>query len=302
MDKHLEEEALMKEVLAVLPASEEMPAHVRSKALATAIEANRRRQAARRPRPMAWMSAGLAALAFGTFFLMPKQASAKAWTMVTQAVEKITSVQMDLMVKDAKNGPERIQIALDRGEMLLNDGKNQLYIGKDGLQVYDVKSNTVTQMKLPSEVEAFMPMAAEEIAGAFNLKKEIAEMESKYGKDHIRIMPLREQDGRQVYDVQMTEPNGSGKAFLTVDANTDLPIFIDASGSEGDGDVVIHLRYNDRIQLKPNFPAGATIKKIDLSQLATGEKMGNDMEKMGEEIEKMFEGFAKDFQSKHKGK
>ena len=235
--------------------------------------------------------------------VMPKQASAKAWSMVTQAVEKITSVQMDMLVKDAKNGPERIQIALDRGDMMIQAGKeHSVYMGKEGLMVYDGKTNVVTQMQLPNEVQAFMPIAAEEIVGAFNFKKEIANMESKYGKDHIRIMPIRVQDGREVYDVQMTEPDGPGKAFLTIDAQTDLPIYIDASGPEHEGDVVIHLRYNDRLQIKPAFPANAKIKKVDISQFSVNGKHEKEMENFGEEMEKMFEGMAKSFEGKHRDK
>jgi hypothetical protein len=58
MDKHLDEEALTK-ALQELPMSKEMPSHVRSKALNIAIETNRKAQAARRPRTVAWLTAGI---------------------------------------------------------------------------------------------------------------------------------------------------------------------------------------------------------------------------------------------------
>lgn len=294
MDKHLEEEALMKKLMEELPMSNEMPPNVRSKAMNIAVETNRRAQAARRPRAVAWMTAGIATFAIGAFFLLPKPASAKAWTMVKQAVEKITSVQMDLLVKDDKGKEEKVQIAVNGGEMYVNAGADGalVHMGKDGLQVYDKNTNTITKMKMPAELTGFMPDMAKEIVGAFDLKKEIGEMEQKYGKDHIRIQPIRTgDDGRRVYDVQMTEKDGPGQAFLTVDADTDLPIFIDASG---DGEnVVIHLRYNDNVRIQPNFPAGAKVQEIDLTKMMmSGEKLGKGMEHFGRDMEKMFKGFG----------
>lgn len=284
MDKHLEEEALMKNLMEELPMSNEMPPHVRTKAMNIAVEANRKAQNARRPRTAAWLTAGIAALSIGAFMAMPRPATAKAWTMVANAVQKITSVQMDLLVKNKDGKEEKVQIAVNGGEMMVNAGSDgaQIVFGKDGLQVYDEKTNTITKMKMPAEVSAFMPNIAEEIMGAFDLKGEIANMEAKYGRDHIKVMPIRELNGRQVYDVQMTEKDGPGKAFLTVDANTDLPIFIDASGDNGE-DVVIHLRYNDNIRIQSNFPKDAKIEEIDLS------KMGDLFD--GKKMEEAFKGF-----------
>jgi hypothetical protein len=302
MDKHLTEEEL-KNLLEGLPQSKEMPNHVRTKALNLAVEENRRAQAARRPRTVAWLTAGIAAVAFGAF-MMPKPAAAKTWTMVAQAVQQITSFQMDLRVRggDAEM-PEQVHIAMKNDEMLIDAGdKAQIYFGKGGMQIYDAKSNTITKMKMPVEITSFMPMMADELTRSFSLKKEIAEMEAKYGKDHIRILPFRELDGRRVYDVQMTEPDGSGKAFLTVDANTDLPIYIDASGDKDNESVVINLRYNDDIDVTPRFPAGAKVKELDLTDMVDGGKIDKGMEHFGRGMEKMFEGFGKGMEEGFEGK
>ena len=300
MDKHLEQEALMKNLMEELPMSNEMPPHVRSKAMNIAVETNRRAQARRRPRTVAWLTAGIAVLAVGAF-MVPKPAAAKTWTMVTQAVQQITSFQMDLQFKgEQKDGPERVHIAMKGDAMLIDAGKEaQVYFDKEGMQVYDAEKNTVTKMKMPVEIGAFVPMMANEITKSFSLKKEIAEMESKYGKDHIRIMPFRQLDGRRVYDVQMTDPEGQGKAFLTVDADTDLPIFIDVDGEKAGDNVVINLRYNDNVDVTPRFPAGAKVQEIDMSNMMNGEKFGKDMEDFGRSMEKMFEGMGKEME--HKG-
>lgn len=281
MDKHLEEEALMKNLMEELPMSNEMPPHVRAKAINIAVESHRKAKAARRPRAAAWFTAGVAAFTVGTLVMMPRPA--KAWSMVAQAVEKITSVQMDLVVKDPDGKEEKVQIAMRGAEMMVNagDGTTVLF-DKEGLQVYESKSNTLTKMKMPAELLAFMPNVAEEIAGAFDLKKEIAEMEKKFGKDHIVILPFRTQDGRKVYDVQMTEPDGPGTAFLTIDASSDLPIYIDASGEDGE-DLTIHLRYNGQVQFRPKFPANAKIKELDLTKM---DKMFD-----GKKLEEAFKGF-----------
>ena len=276
MDKHLEEDALMKKLMEELPMSNEMPPHVRTKAMNIAVESNRKAQAARRPRTAAWLTAGIAVVAMGAFMAMPRPA--KAWSMVAQAVEKITSVQMDLLVKGKEGKEEKLQIAMKGGELYVSSANDGVisHIGNDGLQVYDKSTNTITKVKLPAEVASFMPNITEEIVGAFDLKKEIADMEAKYGRDHIFVGKLRTgDDGRQVYDVTMTEKDGPGKAFLTVDANTDLPVIIDASG-DGE-DMVIHLRYNGDVRIQPNFPKGAKVEEIDLSNMGEmfdGKKMG----------------------------
>ena len=157
-------------------------------------------------------------------------------------------------------------------------------------------------MQLPVEISTFMPMMAEEITKSFSLKKEIAEMESKYGKDQIQILPFRQQDGRRVYDVRMTDPDGGGKAFLTVDADTDLPIFIEATGDKPGEQLVINLRYNDAIRIQPNFPANAEIQELDMSKMMDGEKVGKGMEHFGRDMEKMFEGFGKGVEKSFEGK
>jgi hypothetical protein len=286
----------MKRVMEELPMSNEMPPHVRSKAMNVAVETNRRAQARRRPRTVAWLTAGIAVLAVGAF-MMPKPAAAKTWTMVANAVQQITSFQMDLKVNGQKEGPENVHIAMKGDEVLIDAGPDaQIYFGKGEMQIYDAKSNTLTKMKVPVEVGAFMPMMANEITKSFSLKKEIAEMESKYGKDHIRILPFRQENGRRVYDVQMTEPDGPGKAFLTVDADTDLPIYIDIAGEKAEDNVVINLRYNDNVDVTPRFPAGAKVKEIDMSNMMDGEKFGKDMEDFGRSMEKMFEGIGKEME------
>ena len=294
MDKHLEDEALMKNLMEELPMSSEMPPHVRTKAINIAVENNRRANAARRPRSVAWLTAGIAVLAIGTFMALPKPAAAKTWTMVAQAVQKITSFQMDIRANEGNGKVEDIHIAMKGDEMLIDAGKKaQVYFGKDGMQVYDADKNTIMKMQLPVEVTSFMPMMADEITKSFSLKKEIAEMESKYGKDRIQILPFRDQDGRRVYDVRMSDPESEGKAFLTVDADTDLPIYIEVTGDKPGEQLVINLRYNDAIRIQPNFPANAKVEELDLTKVMDGEKVGKGMEHFGRDMEKMFEGFGK---------
>ncbi len=294
MDKHLEEETLMKKLMEELPMSNEMPPHVRNKALNIAVETNRRAQAARRPRLVAYLTVGLAALTVGAMFLVPKPAAAKAWTLVKQAVGQITSVQMNIEVKNPKEGePKNITLAFQGNKMMVDAGDEaQVYFSDNTLQVYDAKKNTVTKLIMPGGVMDAMPNIANEIAGAFDLKKEVAQMEEKYGKDHIKIMPIRVENGRRVYDVQMTEKDGPGRAFMTIDAETDLPIFIDADGGKDDENVRITLNYNSNFIVEPNFPANAKIEELDMSKMMGGGMEGKDFGKMFENFGKGFEGMG----------
>jgi len=284
MDKHLEEEALAK-TLQGLPMSEEMPSNVRAKALNIAVEANRKAQAARRPRTVAWLTAGIAVVAAAAF-MMPRPAAAKTWTLVAQAVQKITSVQMDMKVSDTKGENHKVSFAVQGGKMLIDSGEGPvIYMDREAMQVYDPKENTVTKMIMPAMAGQFLPDIAGEMVKSFDLKKEIGEMEKKYGKDHIRVMPIRQgDDGRDVYDVQMTQPDGPAQCFMTVDAASDLPIYIDVKDvkdgkGEGVESMVLNLRYNDRVQIEPNFPANAKVTTMDLG----------DMEAQGKAFEKAFE-------------
>jgi hypothetical protein len=283
MDKYTEEEAQTQNLMEQLPVSTEMPPHVRSKAMTIAIEANRKARAARRPRTVAWLTAGVAGLALASMFLVPKPA--KAWSLVKQAVDKVTSVQLRMKISDTNGKMQDTLIAMKKDQMMVDTGEGfKMYMDREGMQFYNAEENTIVKMNLPPEAKGFMPDIASEMIKTFNLKEEMAKMEKEYGKDHIRIMPIRTENGRRVYDVIMTAPEGPEKCFMTVDAQTDLPIYIDADGGDGkdNSSMKISLRYNDDFEITPNFPKGAKIQTVDMS----------DMEKQGKEIENAFKSFG----------
>lgn len=297
MKDYREDDALIRMALEELPMSNEMPQNLKSKLTDRALNEKRKARTARRPWLVGVMTAGLATLALGAFFILPRPALGKTWTMIRDAVNQVRTFQ--LVVKEDHNGKsELVHIAVADGKMKIDSGEGELvFIDRNSIQIYDKGENTVMQMMLPmSGIADAMPDIMGEITKSFDLKKELAEYEKKYGKDHIRIMPIRDRDGRRVYDVVMTDPEGPGTVNMTVDADTDLPtdIIVRENHDGKTSDTVVTMRYNDAVDIQPNFPSNAKIQKLDLGELSKmggdSKKMEEEMKKMGEEIKKSFEG------------
>ncbi|MCC7229504.1 MAG: hypothetical protein IT203_03855 [Fimbriimonadaceae bacterium] len=292
-----EDDALIRMALEELPMSNEMPQNLKSKLTDRALNEKRKARTVRRPWLVGIMTAGLATLALGAFFILPRPALGKTWTMIRDAVDQVRTFQME--VKENRDGKsELVHIAVADGRMKIDSGEQGIvYIDRNSIQIYDKDQNTVMQMVLPlTEITDAMPDVMGEISKNFDLKKELAEYEKKYGKDHIRIMPIRDRDGRSVYDVVMTDPNGLGTVNMTVDADTNLPtdIMVRENHEGKTSDTVVTMRYNDAVVIQPNFPSNAKIQKVDLGGLSKlvgdSKKLGEDMKKMGEEMKKSFEG------------
>lgn len=294
MKENLDDEMLIQKALEELPMSYEMPRELKSKVMDAALESNRRPHTARRPWMVAGLTAGVAALAFGAYIMAPKPAMAKTWTLVRQAVERITSFQMAVKMIDSPK-QEVVNIASANGKMRIDAGEGQIvYMDGQSIQVYDPKENSVLRLKFGDlNIGDQLSQISGEIATHFDLKKEFADFEKKYGKENIQILPIRNENGRPVYDVRMNDPKEGAKVFMTVDAQTDLPTHIRTQGAKDeDGDVDISLRYNDRIDIQPNLPKGVKIEELDLTNL---KEMGMDMGKMGKEFGAEMEKRGKEF-------
>jgi len=284
MNENWDDEVLFKRAMEELPMSTEMPQELKSKVTDLALDSGRRPRTARRPLMVAGLTAGLAALALGVYMMAPKPAMAKSWTLVRQAVDRVNSFQM-VVRGGGKDG--NVSIACADGKMRVDSGEGEMvYIDGASIQVYEKKENKVTRIKMAGlgNLGSMLPNVMGEAMSHLSLKEEIAKFEKEFGKDNIRVSAIYNKDGRQVYDVEMHDPKDGGTAALTVDASTDLPIYIHARDPrEKDGDVEISLRYNDRIDIQPNFPAGVKYEDIDLGNL---KGLGVDMDQISKEISK----------------
>lgn len=286
MKENWDDEVLIKRAMEELPMSIEMPQELKSKITDTALEAGRKTRTARRPLMVAGLTAGLAVLAMGAYLMAPKPAMAKSWALVRQAVDRVNSFQM--MVRGGgKDG--NVTIAAAGGKFRVDSGDGEMvYIDGSSIQVYDKKENKVTRIKMAGlNLGEMIPDIMGEAMSHISLKEEISKFEKEYGKENIRVSQPYNRDGRQVYDVEMRDPKEGGKALLTIDASTDLPIEISANDpKDKEGDVQISLRYNDKIDIQPNFPAGVKYEDIDLGDL---KGLGVDMDKISKEISHGFQ-------------
>jgi hypothetical protein len=277
MSEYRDDEALIRSAMEELPMSNEMPPALKSKLANRALESKRKTQTARRPWMVGVMTAGLAVLAVGAFFLLPKPALGKSWELIRQAVNQVQTFQLEVSTNGAQGKVEHVHIATAGGKMKIDTGESEMvYIDGNSVQVYDEKENKITKIKLPiSGLADIIPGALGEISKSFDLKKEFAKFEAEYGKDHIQIQPIRDENGRRVYDVTLNDPKGNGVVNMTVDADTDLPNYIHVQEKNGE-ETTVSMRYNEAVDIQPNFPAGAKIEEVDMSKMGD---IGKDMER-----------------------
>ncbi len=283
MSEHWDDEVLIQHAMEELPMSMQMPTELKAKVIDAAMESGRTAHRARRPLVVAALTIGLIAVASTAIFFVPRPGTTGAWALMKQAVNEITSFQMELRTENEK--VMRIAAANNRFAMNMGDG-TMMYIDNTSMQIFDPKENAVTKMKFPEGTGAEIPDIGKEITKEFNLKEMIAEFEKKYGKGKIKVQPPRSENGREVYDILMGDRTAQGQAKMTVDSATNLPIhlWLPKDQNDSDGAVEMIMRYNDPVDVTPHFPVGVKINEIDLGKL---KELGEDV---GKDIGKAFEG------------
>src|SRR5689334_2675837 len=99
MNEYREDEALIQMAMEELPMSNEMPQNLKSKLTDRALESKRKTRTARRPWMVGAMTCGLAVLALGAFFILPKPALGRTWTMISDAVNQVQTFQLTVHSK-----------------------------------------------------------------------------------------------------------------------------------------------------------------------------------------------------------
>jgi hypothetical protein len=89
------------------------------------------------------------------------------------------------------------------------------------------------------------------------------------GRNNIRVEQPVNVNGRSVYNVYVTEPNGEGQFHILVDADTDLPISMSVDGPKGE-EMRMSFEFNgefDSSYLQPVLPTGVKFERIDRSKM-----------------------------------
>jgi hypothetical protein len=274
-DRFDEEQAILA-LLENLPMSKFTPEELKDKLIDLAGSPAPRHRNVRRPFFAVAFGGAMVVAAIALMTSLP--ATAKSWELIKKAVQGVT--RMEMTVRDLGEKNEIVHIAFAPGTILVQpEGEEQVFISNGVVQVYDKEKNVVQEITLP--MGNMIPDIGKEVLGAMSMSKMLADYEREYGKQNIHVGQIRNLQGRKVYDVVLTNPKEGGHANLTVDAETDLPTFIEAFENRK-GQVVkvteIVAKYNDAVDVSaitPNFPPDAKHEKIDVSQMMGDEKGKN---------------------------
>jgi hypothetical protein len=258
------------------------------------------------------LAAGAAVVALT---LVPSQASAKSFAKLMSAVEQISSFQMT--IDSTENGKHEVfSIAGVDGKFAMRaDDGVILQFDADSLRFYDPEENVVTRFHLGGLVDA--KMIAEKMQAGMeegfkrsDLKQMLKEFEQKYGKEHIKISPIRSEDGHDVYDVHLEAPNEPERVDMMVNAATDLPerMLVEEKNSAGQWqhEATMEMRFGQRVDpklLTPTFPANAKKVDVDINDLVSGamkgiESIGSAMGQFDPGLKARAKMLGKDFKAK----
>jgi len=272
------DDAAIQALLENLPMSQETPENLKARLIDLAASPTPRHRAVRRPVFAFAFAGALTVAAVAVFLSIP--ATAKSWSMVKQAVEGVRTMQMEIRELD-KEKPETTRIAFGPGIVLVEpQGGEIVYVNNGTVQIYEPGENVVREFPMP---QGILPDVAKEVMGEISMKKILADNEREFGKQNIKVGPIRNERGRQVYDVTFTKPanqqkddDGDDLVNMVADAATDLPISIEVFkriGGQLRKTTEIVARYNDALDgnsLKPKFPPNVKIEKFDISKFLDG--------------------------------
>ncbi|HXH60798.1 MAG TPA: hypothetical protein VNI20_05510 [Fimbriimonadaceae bacterium] len=241
------------------------------------------------------MAAAAAAVIGAAMFLAPAKAEAKTWDMVTAAYQQVHSVLVQMQFSGDESGSLTIagkgkdwRISMNgmgdedkqKMDVSYHGGELTIWDGGDTAQVIDLG------FEIPFSPEDVMHNLTKELSASKIFKEHANEI----GKNNIQIEQPHIVDGRNVYNVTITDPHGNGQFHVLVDADTDLPINMEVRGQEGvsmkmsfqfDGD------FDDSL-LQPILPSGIKFEHIDKNMIDGPDK--NDMVDGLKELGKAFHG------------
>lgn len=253
-----------------LPMSKFTPEELKEKLYDMAASPAPQRRAVRRPAIAFAFGGALVAVAVAVMVSMP--ATAKSWDGIKKAVQAVT--RMEMSIRDYE-GKGNTRIAFGEGTILVQPDDGQIvYVSKEKVQIYEKSENVVREFPMP--LIEMIPDISREVLGEMSMSKMLQEYEKEYGQENIKLGAFRQLNGRRVYDAVLSDPKNNERALLTIDAETDLPVYIE-SYKAGKKTSEIVARYNGAVSpdaLTPKFPAGARFEKFDISKMIEEGKKG----------------------------
>lgn len=246
-------------------------------------------------KPRTWMprlvivGAAAAGLCVAAMLLWPASASAKSFEKVLKATNRAKSFSISV---DERDRGSRKLVKLVGADGVLDihtpDGKHvQFESGK--VSVYDPEEQTLTVVKFGSsgEMKALAEAAQQGLSEGlkrFDVKTLLAQYKAGFGEENAKVSDTYVEDGRKVYTIGLQSPRDSSRAKITVDADTDLPMRIQAHDQSGkDVDMRIEFGVDVRIEpLENSVPKDVQRKDVDLGAVMNqAGAFGKGMERFG---------------------
>lgn len=252
-----------------LPMSKFAPEELKERIVEMAASPAPRHRRVRRPFLAFAMGGATIVAAIALMTSLP--ATAKSWEGIVKAVQSVD--RMEMVVKELEEGQgEVVRIGFAPGTILVQPEEGEIvYVSGGVVQIYDKAENTVREFPMPAG--NMIPDIGKTVMAEMSMSKMLGQYEKEYGKENIKIGPIRTWQGRRVYDAAMKDPKDGGHANLVIDAATNLPIQIDAFELRN-GKIVktaeISARYNEAVDpsaIKPKFPEGAKFEKFDIQKM-----------------------------------
>ena len=264
--------------IALMPAPMDREA---PEALKRKLRAKAREKA--RPRVSWWSLSpvalvGVTALGMVAFTMLPAKAAAKTFDLVVAAAQQVNAFQFSV-VSNEKAKREFITIAGSDGHVYMRSEEGTFFqLDPGSMTIFDPDEKSVMRFKFGNLVDAkeVMNMVQSGIAEGMkemDLKKMLKEYEAKYGRDNIRISPVAQENGHNVYHVSLASNQEPERVEMTVDAATNLPerLVVDSrDGSTWHNSVTMEMRFGARVDpslLRSTIPANVKVQEIDLGAM-----------------------------------
>ena len=133
-----------------------------------------------------------------------------------------------MTIRDLDGKEDVTRVGFGPGTILVQpgDGEEMVFISNGTVQVYQKDENKV--MEFPMPMMEMIPDIKETVLNEVSMTKMLQQYEQEYGKANIKIGPIRLLNGRRVYEAALNNPKENERVLLVADAETDLPIQIDA--------------------------------------------------------------------------
>lgn len=273
----------MKDIFEGQPLSQEAPQGLRNK---VEFEARQPQKASWFNGGFKWATAGTAvAAAVVAGFMVMTPATAKSWDDVTDAYQDVRSALIQINMQDG-NGPKQITIAMkgDRFRVSVG-GEMDMSFNRDEMLIYKAGDESAQLLQFGGIPLPFsMEQMAEKMVSELAMTNLLKQNEGQLGTQNVEISDVYQKDGRSVYDVYITEKDGGGRAYVIVDANSDLPLDFRIERLEKGQyvtEAVMSFRFNEEVDdsmLDFPLPSGVKTDVINMADAMNGGGEGFDFD------------------------